>query len=341
METFIKQNRNYIAVGFAAISLYFLRKFFNGPKSKYYRNLKSKVVIVTGSSEGIGKETALQLLKDEATVIFACRDEKKTLAIISKIENQDQKSRAIFMKLDLSDFDSVKKFIEQFRSKFDQLDILINNAGALFKKFERTINGIESTMQVNTFGPMLLTQGLIDLVHKSNGRVINVSSKIYERMDNNALYSAVDPEKYDFNEKTYSAFTQYGLSKIGNVFFTQFLHNYVTENKLNIKSAALHPGVIMTELSREYSGIIWGTIKLAIYPFLWLLSKNVRMGAETTLHLCYTPDESFQSGLYYSDSNVKPYLRHAADNNNAVAFMAYSRILINYYGQRFDVHMKI
>jgi NAD(P)-dependent dehydrogenase (short-subunit alcohol dehydrogenase family) len=342
MEKFIHQNKNLFYTGLGFLSLYMMRKYFNGPKSKFHRNFKGKVIVITGGSEGIGKEAAFQLLRDEATVIFACRDEKKTLEIISKIKNEDQRSRAIFIKLDLSDFESIKKFIEEFKSKFEQLDILINNAGAVFKSFSKAKSGIESTLQVNTFGPMILTQGLIDLVNKSNGRIINVSSKGYERMKNmNSLYTDVKEfDTYDFNEQSYSALSQYVLSKLGNIFFTQYLNNYVIKNKLNIKTAALHPGVINTELGREFKGI-WTLFKIAMLPFMWLFCKSTRMGAETTLHLCYLPDEEFISGMYYADSNYKTLMPHAQDEKNMDTFMTYSRNLIDLYGKKFDVKLEI
>jgi retinol dehydrogenase 12 len=341
MDKFIQQNKNYIFAGLGVFTIYLLRKYFNGPKSKYYRDLKSNVVIVTGASEGIGKETALQLLKDNATVIFACRDEKKTLDVISRIKDDKQRSRAIFMQLDLSDFNSIKNFIQEFKSKYDQLDILVNNAAGVFKTFSKTRNGIESTLQVNTFSPMILTQGLLDLIHKSNGRVINVSALVHEKMTNTTLYTNLGPEEYFYNEKKYSGIWQYGLSKLGNVYFTRYLHKYIEKNNLNIKTASLHPGVIITELSREYKGFLMGLFYFVAFPFIWLIFKTPRMGAETTLHLCYTPEEEFKSGHYYSDSKVKALLPHANCDKNMEDFMNYSRQIIYTHGQNFDVKLEI
>jgi retinol dehydrogenase-12 len=332
MQNIFHQNKNIFFAGIGFFSLYLMRKYFNGPKSKYQRNLKGKIIIVTGASDGIGKETALQLLKEDATVIFACRDEKKTLEVISKIKNEDERRRAIFLKLDLSDFESIKKFIQEFKAKFEKLDILINNAGAIYKNFSKTKNGIESTLQVNTFGPMLLTQGLLNLLENNNSRVINVSSAIYKNMIESSLYTGItDLEKYDFNEKSYSSIKQYGLSKLGNIFFTQYLNKYANDHGKNFKSAALHPGVIITEIGREYSDGIFRFVKYFFYPLFWLITKTVRMGAETTLNLCYLRDEEFKSGAYYSDSNVQTLLPHAQDEKNMEEFMQFSKNIIKLY----------
>jgi hypothetical protein len=83
----------YYLIAFPFI-LYIIRKFFNGPRTLLtnYYNVKDKVIIITGSSAGIGKETAYELLRQGAQVIFACRDEKKTKAVIQSLpENPTKK----------------------------------------------------------------------------------------------------------------------------------------------------------------------------------------------------------------------------------------------------------
>ena len=149
---------------------------------------------------------------------------------------------------------------------------------------------------------MILTQGLKDILHKTNGRVINVSSKGYERCINNSkFYGVIKPKEFDFNEKAYSSMNQYGLSKIGNIFFTQYLNQYISERKLNIRTASLHPGKILTELFRDYKSFIINCAVFVFYPLLWLITKTKKIGAQTTLHLCYASNEEFVSGAYYSD----------------------------------------
>jgi FlaA1/EpsC-like NDP-sugar epimerase len=62
--------------------IYLLRKYFNGPFTKHRRSMKGKIIIITGASAGIGKESALQLLEDGADVIFATRDKKKLMKLL-------------------------------------------------------------------------------------------------------------------------------------------------------------------------------------------------------------------------------------------------------------------
>lgn len=340
MELVVSNKKAAIVSALCGFGLVLMRNYFNGPKTKLTKSMIGKVIIVTGASEGIGKETALQLLRDGATVIFACRDEKKTENVINKIPVQSERERAIFMHLDLSDFSSIKNFTNEFLSKFNQLDILVNNAGSVFRNFTKASNGIEKTFQVNTFGPMILTQNLLDILNKSKGRVVNVSSKGYQRfIFDKSQFESVNPEVYDFGEKNYSSFRQYFFSKLGNIYFTQYLHNYCIKNNIDVKVACLHPGVINTELSREYNGLFVFLVKLVVIPLTWLFMKTVKMGAQTTLHLCYLDEKEFKSGEYYSDCKVTPLMSHATDIQNRDTFVEFSRKILNIYGKKDSISL--
>ena len=93
--------------------LFLIKKFANGRFTNLRRDMTGKVVIITGASAGLGKETAFQLLHDGADVIFACRDELKTMKVINSLAKKDLIKRAHFMKLDLTSFESVHKFSEE------------------------------------------------------------------------------------------------------------------------------------------------------------------------------------------------------------------------------------
>ena len=158
------------------IILWLLRKYiFNAPRNSKTKNLNNKVVILTGSSAGIGKETAKDLLKSGATVIFACRDERKTKAVISDFPTYMQ-DRAIFIMLDLCRISTIYKFVEEFKKQFNTVDILINNAGCLSNTFQLTEDKIENTMQANHIGHMVLTTLLLENFNQSEGRIINLAS---------------------------------------------------------------------------------------------------------------------------------------------------------------------
>ena len=105
--------------------LYFYETDFNRPKTDLSKDLTGYLIIVTGSSAGIGKITAFKLLKKGATVIFACRNQSKTNEVLNTLPEK-LRQKAIFMKLDLSSLTSVENFVKEFTETYEKLDILIN-----------------------------------------------------------------------------------------------------------------------------------------------------------------------------------------------------------------------
>jgi NAD(P)-dependent dehydrogenase (short-subunit alcohol dehydrogenase family) len=311
--------------------MYIIRKIFNGPKTPLTQNVTGKVIIVTGASEGIGEEIALQLLKNDATVIFACKNEEKFERIFQKNnENSKLKKNAFFIKINLSDFSSVKNFYDIFSSKFQKLDILINNAAVINKTFKQTAKDkIEETLQVNTFSPMLLTEYLKAHLQSSNGKVINLTGKIFKNFKfDKQFYSQINPDTYDLGKQCYSALDQYAFSKLGNFYFTKHL-----DKKWFIKFAVVHPGVIMTKISRNLNGFLWNIAYLVTLPLFILFAKSKFMGAQAVLHLCYAEGFEFMSGEYYENNRVCAVNKEIDDEENMNEFIEFSKRIINYYGK--------
>jgi retinol dehydrogenase-12 len=332
---------SYLSYIIAIIILAIIRRWFNSPKTPLKPNVKDKIIIVTGASEGIGKTTALELLKSGAHVILACRDANKTHKIISSIWDLDQRNRIHYINLNLADFSSIKKFISDFSKKFDKLDILINNAGAVNKDYKLTRDNIEATLQVNTIGPMILTQGLLKYF-SPEGRVINVASRSYQnwRKDEN-YYKEISPLSYDFERANYGPYSQYCYSKIGNIYFNQALEEYIKGNGLNIKTVSLHPGTIISEMTRDCTGLVYGFIKLIIYPVMWFITKSPLMGAQTTLHLCYMPFDELISGEYYRDCKVGRLNNRAKNRNMMTDFMMLYKEIVAIYGKEEEFSLSI
>jgi retinol dehydrogenase-12 len=327
---FIKENRIAVYSATSLVVIALLKRFFNGPSAKK-TNLSKKVIIVTGSSDGIGKVTAENLLKQGATVIFACRNENKTRNLISTFDKKYQEN-AIYMHLDLSSFKSVKEFIEEFYKKFDKLNILVNNAGAIIPEFKFTENNIESTLQMNTFAPMLLTQELLPLLNKNEGKVINVSSEGHKLSKFDAqklkLWESLD---WDYNKSSYSLLSQYCYSKLGNIYFTQYLQEYIFQKRLDVTTYSLHPGTIMTNMASDPAYFKIRLLIYLFYPLIWLVTKSVNKGAQTTLHLCYEDKKMLKSGEYYSNCKIESISQYAKWESIELrdGFIEVSRKIIN------------
>ena len=177
------------------------------------------------------------------------------------------------MELDLSKFDSIRNFVTEFKSKYQTLDILINNAASINKNFELTSDNMEMTLQTNTFSPMILTQLLSDHIKSCNCKVINVTGKAFYLWNKKKdFYDNINHEDYDFEKKNYSPIYQYCYSKIGNVFFTQYLHKNL------MRAVVVHPGVIKTSLNRDLNGFFWNFVYFMTLPLMNLFCKTSYMG---------------------------------------------------------------
>jgi len=285
----------------------FISNWFNGPLTNLTHSMKNKIVIITGGSRGIGFETAKDLLRQGATVIIASRDQIQASKAIESITNNTHRSKCIFMHLDLTDYDNINQFTEQIKAKYGKIDILINNAGSCFGNFTLS-DGIELTYFTNHLGHLILSSLLLD-VFNPKGRIINVVTTKYKRIWASTLDKFTSNSNLDFSysRKEYDWMKTYIISKLAGVHLTQYLGDYCTNQKKDIKVVALHPGFINNHFFREIekSSIYWFIRDFFQTPIRWLLFKDNLMGAQTTLHCCYLEWEKLSNGGYYKDCHYE------------------------------------
>ncbi|MGC1366071.1 MAG: SDR family NAD(P)-dependent oxidoreductase, partial [Candidatus Acidiferrum sp.] len=142
-------------------------------------NLKDKAALVTGASQGIGRETALALAEAGAKVAVAARNEEKLTTLVNEIVNAGGEALAI--KMDVADADQIKSGFKQTLEKFGRLDILVNNAAitrdglALRMKLEDW----DAVIRTNLTGAHLcIQQALATMVRARAGRIINIASVV-------------------------------------------------------------------------------------------------------------------------------------------------------------------
>ncbi len=136
-----------------------------------------KRIFITGSTDGIGKLTALQLAKAGNEVIIHGRNAEKVDRCIVELKEDSGNERISSFVADLSDLAAVKAMANEIKSMFDSLDVLINNAGVFQSTVDTDKNGIDIRLTVNYLAPVLLTDSLKSLLENSSApRVINLSS---------------------------------------------------------------------------------------------------------------------------------------------------------------------
>lgn len=154
--------------------------------------LKNKIALITGSSRGIGRATALLFAREGAKVVVNCSSsEKEANRVVDEIKTLG--SDAVCIKCDVSDEKQVKRMVEEAVRKFGKIDILVNNAGIVFDVpfKERTVEQWKRTMDVNLLGAFLCSKYVAPHMPKG-GKIVNVSSTngIYSFHPSSADYDA-------------------------------------------------------------------------------------------------------------------------------------------------------
>lgn len=248
-----------------------------------------KIAIVTGASSGIGKETARGLAHLGFNVVLACRDAARAEATRDELEAATGNPNVFAMTVDLASIASVDAFVGRFRRRFPGLDLLVNNAGALWRRRTLTDGGVEATFAVNHLGPFALTLGLVDLLEKSApSRVVLVSSKLH-------VGARLDLDDLGYDKRRYSGFDAYNASKLANVIFARALARRLAASDVRVN--ALHPGEAATAIARDY-GRVMTTLMRLVYG-------SAKAAASRTLFVA-TAAEADVSGQFFRDSRVAP-----------------------------------
>nr|QGA73386.1 retinol dehydrogenase 11-like protein transcript variant 1 [Spodoptera frugiperda] len=267
--------------------------------------LDGKIALVTGGNQGIGLETARELAARGARVIIACRGAEKAAEAIQDIVATTGNKQVEYMHLDLSRFSSIRKFAADFNNTYDRLDILVNNAGCSGVKPRYTKDGINLVMQVNYFGPFLLTKLLTGkLIASKPSRIIIVSSILH-------FVGKINVDTLDklFGRAYAGLFYDYNNSKLCGVLWTKALAKKLPEG---ISVNCLHPGLVRTNLFRRLPMLYL----VVFYTVCRLLKcKTPKEGAQTVLHLCLSEEVQHVRGKYFMECREAKHTRLADDED--------------------------
>ena len=297
------------------IIFFLIRKWANGPLISNKKDLTGKLIIITGASDGIGLETAKDLLSSNAKIIFACRNKAKTENVIKKLPENFQKN-ANFVPLELESFKSIENFVKEIKTKYQKIDILINNAGIADNLIHKTEDGYINTFQVNYLGNVLLTLLLLDHFNEKESKIINVSSMAY-KMAKLTYGDSKLLNNYDLMCEKCSKMSNlnglYGITKLLLIYFSQYLAEFSDKKYPYLKVVCLHPGVIYTNIAK-FKNIIQKIIFMLTFRIpLFLFAKDVVHGAQNTLFLSYSDNKELVNGAYYSNLKLEKYTPKGRD----------------------------
>jgi NAD(P)-dependent dehydrogenase (short-subunit alcohol dehydrogenase family) len=277
------------------MSFLFAKKHTYSP-DKDIPDLAGKVILVTGGNNGLGKETIKQLAKhNPAKIYMGARSKSKASAAIAELKEESPSANIIYLEIDLASFSSIKRAAATFLAENVNLHILVNNAGIFGIPAGLTEDGYEIQFGTNYIGPALFTKLLLPILEKtaaiseSDVRIINISSEIYTLAPKGGLL--LGQEKTPLAE--ISSLARYGQSKLANIYFTKsYAKRYPA-----IKSVALHPGLVQTNIGGELKG--FSVMSLLFGLLNKFGSVDVATGALNQLWASSSQSEKVKSGVYY------------------------------------------
>ena len=253
-------------------------------------DLDGSTVLVTGSTDGIGRETALALGRLGATVLVHGRDGEKGRRVVDALEASGADAHLFLA--DFASLDAVADLAESV-AEHGPLDALVNNAGGYFHRGRLTDDGFEYTFGVNHLAPFLLTNELRP--HLADGaRVITTASGAHRGADGIDLDSVRSVEDY-------SAMTAYARSKLANVLFADELAGRLE----GATSNSFHPGFVPgSAFGRELPlPVRWFFSLLDALPHVvsGRFTATVEEGAANAVYLAASPDVAGTTGRYFAD----------------------------------------
>jgi NAD(P)-dependent dehydrogenase (short-subunit alcohol dehydrogenase family) len=190
--------------------------------------LKNQVAIITGSSRGIGRETALLFVQEGAKVVINYKQHQELAEVLQK---QIGDNNAIVVQADVSNEDDVKKLVSATKKHFGRIDILVNNAGAIYREpsWRSNAKTWTATIDTNLTGAWLMCKEVSPLMQKNkSGTIVNISS----------IYGIVGV----------TSDLSYSVAKGGLITLTKAL---AKELAPMIRVNAVAPGNVMTEMTNE------------------------------------------------------------------------------------------
>jgi NAD(P)-dependent dehydrogenase (short-subunit alcohol dehydrogenase family) len=232
-----------------------------------------KTILVTGATDGIGYQTALELAQAGHKILVHGRNREKSENRAKEIANKSSNVNVEPVWADLTDFKQIENLAGEIKSKYDRLDVIINNAGVFENEKIILPNGYERTFMVNHLAPFGLTLLLLEMITSTpHSRIVNVSSM--------AQSGSIDFDNLN-GEKYFDPYNAYAVSKLENVLFTYRLAELIKDT--GTTANCLHPGVISTKLL--HAG--WG-----------IGGASLHSGAQNSIFAAVSPEMEGKTGLY-------------------------------------------
>ncbi len=261
-------------------------------------------ILITGATDGIGKQTARELVARGHHVVVHGRNEGKANAVRDDLRRAAKDARVDAVAFDLASLAEVRAGAARVLAEHPALHVLVNNAGVFMHERRLTVDGFETTFAVNHLAHVLLTELLLPRLEASApARVVNVSSQAHQggrvKLDDLQL------------ERGFSGFAAYAASKLANVLHANALA--ARHDSRRVSANSLHPGVISTKLLREGWGASGGSLA---------------EGARTSVRVAVDAELAGVSGRYFADGHeTRPAMAALDETLQAELYQASLRLV--------------
>ena len=233
------------------------------------RSMSHQTILITGSTDGLGKLTALGLAHRGATVLLHGRNQQRLEAVRQEIKEASGNDKVRIYRADFTSLDEVRELSERIRADQEHVDVLINNAGigagARSLGREKSKDGYELRFAVNYLAHFLLTHQLLPLLRRSApSRIVNVAS--------------IGQQPLDFGnvmlDYGYDGLRAYRQSKLAQVMFTFDLAEDLRDSGVTVN--CLHPASLMNTkmvLETDYFGDPMSSVKEGAYAVEYLATS--------------------------------------------------------------------
>jgi NAD(P)-dependent dehydrogenase (short-subunit alcohol dehydrogenase family) len=244
------------------------------------RPVAEQRILVTGSTDGLGKALARELADRGAAVLLHGRSEARLEDSLRQIREASGDERARAYRADFSSLAEVRRLAGEVEHDHQRLDVLVNNAGIgggrPGSRREESADGHELRFAVNYLAPFLLTRLLLRLLRRSApARIVNVASAGQAPLDFR------DP----MLERGYDGMRAYSQSKLAQIMFTFELAERLDDDGVDVTVNALHPASLMNTKM--------------VYESFGYTTSRVEEGLEATLQLAVSPELDGASGRYF------------------------------------------
>jgi NAD(P)-dependent dehydrogenase (short-subunit alcohol dehydrogenase family) len=270
--------------------------------------MKTKTVLVTGATGGIGLATAQDLAGRGYNVILHGRSEEKITSAIDTVRREVPGAQLQPVMADLGVQEDIRRMAAEVKDLAPSLDVLVNNAGVWNSKQELTAEGVEKTFAVNHLGYFLLSHLLLPSLYAApESRIVCVASDSHKQIPGMFF----DNLNLDGN---YHGLRSYAQSKLANVLFCyEFDRRRPNDDYPAI--FAVQPGLVQTDIGLK--GNTW------LHRLAWRVrrqmsgNKTPAEGAATSIHLATEPGINELSGKYWDDCKPKKSYSSSYDRDEA------------------------